>query len=109
MNLYIDTVNSEKIMVAVVIGRKKLEEIASFSKDRSQAVLPLIEMILMKYNRKLSDITAIQVAPGPGSYTGIRVGLAVANALSVLLSVPINGQPPGTLPSGVYKHIPFRL
>lgn len=44
-----------------------------------------IKEALTKANLKLSDIDNFSANPGPGSYTGIRVGLAVASALNFAL------------------------
>ena len=41
---------------------------------------------------KLLDITEIEVHTGPGSFTGLRVGIAVATTLGKLLNIPVNGQ-----------------
>lgn len=45
---------------------------------------------LKKY---FKGITAIEVNTGPGSFTGTRVGVAVANALGFALDIPVNGSP----------------
>ena len=59
---------------------------------KSQAVLPLIEEMLLEQKLTLKDITEITVVTGPGSFTGLRVGATVANALGYLLGVPVNGK-----------------
>ncbi len=41
--------------------------------------------------KELSDVQAIVVLKGPGSFTGLRIGLTVANALAYSLRVPIVG------------------
>lgn len=41
--------------------------------------------------RNLTDINGIVVFAGPGSFTGLRIGITVANALSYSLSVPVVG------------------
>ncbi len=51
-----------------------------------ESLLPLIEEL------GISDVTEIEVNSGPGSFTGLRVGAAVANALGYLLDVPVNGK-----------------
>ena len=37
-------------------------------------------------------VDEIEVDRGPGSYTGIRVGVSVANALGFALNIPVNGK-----------------
>ena len=51
-----------------------------------------IRLILTDQGFDLSDIQGIIVFQGPGSFTGLRIGLSVANALAYSLSVPIIGQ-----------------
>ena len=48
-----------------------------------------IEALLKSQQKELSDISGIVVFKGPGSFTGLRIGLSVANALSYGLKVPI--------------------
>lgn len=66
---------------------------------KSQMVLPMIEEILIDHKRKITDITAITVATGPGSFTGLRVGATVANALGYLLGVLVNGKKDLVIPT----------
>jgi tRNA threonylcarbamoyl adenosine modification protein YeaZ len=51
-----------------------------------------VKEALFKSGRSLTEITAITVATGPGSFTGVRVGIAVARTLGLMLGVPVNGQ-----------------
>lgn len=88
MNLHIDT--SEVNTVKIAAGQfKKTSESKIL---RSQMVLPLIEELLSENNLTFKDITEITVATGPGSFTGLRVGATVANALGYLLGVAVNGK-----------------
>lgn len=87
MILYIDTSDSEKIVVG--IGNKRFE--TSARKEKSQELLAFIDKILKSEGRKVQDIKKIEVNLGPGSYTGLRVGVSVANALGWGLGVPVNG------------------
>ena len=61
-------------------------------KTGSQALIPLITKILKAKKISLSDLSGIEVNPGPGSFTGTRVGVSVANALGYALSIPVNGK-----------------
>ncbi|HWB38639.1 MAG TPA: tRNA (adenosine(37)-N6)-threonylcarbamoyltransferase complex dimerization subunit type 1 TsaB [Candidatus Saccharimonadales bacterium] len=48
-----------------------------------------IEKLLQKQGGKLQEIQGIIAYQGPGSFTGLRIGLTVANALAYSLQVPI--------------------
>lgn len=88
MKLYIDTSDREKIIIG--INEKRFE---TESKERSsQKLLPFIDETIKKNNFETKDIEEIEVVTGPGSFTGLRVGVAVANALGFALSVPVNGK-----------------
>ena len=39
-----------------------------------------------------SKLTGIEVFKGPGSFTGLRVGVAIANALGAAMDIPVNGK-----------------
>ncbi|KKU12052.1 MAG: Glycoprotease [Candidatus Woesebacteria bacterium GW2011_GWA1_45_8] len=88
MKLFIDTSDREKIVVG--IDQKRFE--TSAKKEASQKLLPFIEEVLKREGKDFKDIEKIQVAEGPGSFTGLRVGVSVANALGFSLGVPVNGK-----------------
>lgn len=101
--LYIDTSDSTKASVALDISGKRVEKISEMGAKKSQMVLPLIETLLKENNLELKDLTEIKVNLGPGSFTGLRVGLVIANTLGMLLKIPVNGQPAGTETSLKYE------
>lgn len=90
--LYIDTSEMNTAKVAVVVDGKRFDKVSESKVLKSQMMLPLIESLLAEQNIKLTDLTGIQVATGPGSFTGLRVGATVANALGFLLGIPVNGK-----------------
>lgn len=97
--LFIDTSEINTAKVAVEFDGKRFEKTSQSRVMRSQMVLPLIEKLLGAHKLKLSDITAIEVAAGPGSFTGLRVGATVANTLGYLLHVPVNGKKALVIPT----------
>jgi tRNA threonylcarbamoyladenosine biosynthesis protein TsaB len=58
-------------------------------KNHATFIQPAIKKILSLSNYRLSAIDAVAVSAGPGSYTGIRVGLATAKGLCYALSKPL--------------------
>lgn len=93
MILYIDTTETKNIVVE--LKTKEDKTVASLIKDQqrgSQVLLPMIVKILKENKLTLKNISGIEVNPGPGSFTGTRVGVTVANALSFALQIPVNGK-----------------
>lgn len=62
------------------------------SQGKSELVLNKIDILLKKRRLPLSAVTSIKVNPGPGSFTGARVGVAVANSLAMSLGIKVNGK-----------------
>ena len=102
--LFIDTSSRESIRVVIEIRGERNERVVRLQGVKSQDVLPIIEELFEAdtYGLKYTDISEIQVNTGPGSYTGLRVGIAIANMLGLLLSVPINGEPIGSSATPTY-------
>lgn len=88
LRLYIDTTNAEKIIVGL---DDEIFETDS-KQDKSQKLLPFIIEVLTKNGKDFKDIKYIDVNAGPGSFTGIRIGVSVANALSYVLKIRVNGK-----------------
>lgn len=90
--LGIDTTDSLKSKVS--INRMGTVHLYEHGKKHlgSQTLLPLIEKALKHEKLALSDLTDIRVKTGKGSFTGIRVGVTVANTLGWVLSIPVNGK-----------------
>lgn len=57
--------------------------------NHSENLLPSIEEGLNKTGFKLQDFDKIIVGSGPGSYTGLRIGLVVAKMISYSLNIPL--------------------
>jgi len=90
MKLYIDSTDNLK----TIIRLDDHQLIREYSSPRDQDILAAIDEILQKNNATPQDLTAIEVNPGPGSFTGARVGVSIANAFAYSLDLPINGQQP---------------
>ena len=58
---------------------------------RSEQLLGIINELLEKTGVERGDLTRLAVSNGPGSYTGIRIGLATAMGLSCALDIPLAG------------------
>lgn len=56
---------------------------------RAQQLVTMIEQILEERKLSFADIRALAVLTGPGSFTGVRIGITVANTLSWVKKLPI--------------------
>ena len=57
----------------------------------SRTLMPIVESILKNTNLSMKDIDAVAVAVGPGSFTGIRIGVAAAKGLAFAVDKPTIG------------------
>ena len=92
MILQINTKDRKKITVAFKDKNKVVKSLSEENEYGSQVLLPLISKLLDRENLIFKDLTGIEVEVGPGSFTGLRVGVSVANALGFTLGIPVNGK-----------------
>lgn len=91
--LAIDT-STQVSSVAVVSDGKLAAELTMQAKlTHSETLLPHIEEVLGMANQKKEELEGIAVSLGPGSFTGLRIGLATAKAMAYALQLPIVGVP----------------
>jgi tRNA threonylcarbamoyladenosine biosynthesis protein TsaB len=77
--------------VALVRDGVRLAGLAEAGRDQAARLLPAIESVLAEAAIDRRAVTLIAVTIGPGSFTGVRVGLAAARGLAVGLAVPLAG------------------
>lgn len=92
MILLINTKDRKKIEVALKSGEKIVASKSAENDFGSQVLLNLIVEILKDNGLEFKQLTSIEVEKGPGSYTGLKVGASVANALGFSLNIPVNGK-----------------
>lgn len=89
ITLYIDT-SSSYLYTGIVKDSKLLIEVKEeLGHNLSEVALPKIVEMFDKTSLKAKDITKIVVVNGPGSFTGIRVGLTIAKVFAWSLNIPI--------------------
>jgi tRNA threonylcarbamoyladenosine biosynthesis protein TsaB len=89
--LAIDT--STNVMGIALMKEKQIigEVITYINKNHSVRLMPAIEQLMKECNVKPNELTKIAVAKGPGSYTGVRIGVTVAKTLAYTLNIPLVG------------------
>lgn len=73
----------EKILIGEFTQNKALAH--------SEKLMPLIEMMMNNLDEDIENLDAVVATIGPGSFTGIRIGVATANAFSMALNIPVIG------------------
>ena len=66
-----------------------IREIATQNFSHAEKLHVFIEELFSETNLKLQDLSAIAVSQGPGSYTGLRIGVSAAKGLCYALSIPL--------------------
>lgn len=100
--LSIDT--SSKAATAALMSDETLicEYTISNKKTHSQNILPMISDMLEKSDISMDDIDAFAVCTGPGSFTGLRIGMATAKTFAQVKDKPIIGV---SALHGLYKNV----
>jgi tRNA threonylcarbamoyladenosine biosynthesis protein TsaB len=101
--LILDTADNKKIMVGLKIDKKKFVQTKRIDSNKTQVILPMMDRILKKHLLKPEELCEIQINAGHGSFTGLRVGLAIANTMSFVLKIPVNGKKVGEIILPKYK------
>ena len=90
--LAIETTDRRGTVAAMEDGRFLLEKELEPEDQRSaQSLVPTIDRLLKELNWSLSDLNLIAAAAGPGSFTGLRVGLTTAKVLAYALNIRMVG------------------
>ena len=77
---------------ALLTEEKVLSEMSvNNKKTHSQTLLPMIETVMAASDLEFEAVEAIALSEGPGSFTGLRIGAALAKGLGLSLDVPLIG------------------
>lgn len=89
--LGIDTANAPLSVAIVKDGRVLAETVQNIKITHSVGAMPAVEELFAKANITPSQIDAVAVSEGPGSYTGVRIGVTIAKTLAWTLKKPLVG------------------
>lgn len=89
--LSIDTSSKNAIVVITENEEKMIELNNEEEKTHSQKLMPMIDEAFQKSNLSLNDIDLIVCCLGPGSFTGVRIGIATAKAFADSKNIPVVG------------------
>lgn len=91
MTFILNLETSTTVCSVSVIGDGKILSVREQSDAKSHAsqLIPFITEVLEESGLKPQDLSAIAVSKGPGSFTGLRIGVSTAKGLAYALNVPL--------------------
>ena len=87
--LTIDTSTTTNSVALTVDGRLLAEYMINPDRNHSSSLMVGLDMVLRNSGVSVDDLDAIGVSQGPGSFTGLRVGIATAKGLALAAGKPI--------------------
>lgn len=87
--LGIDTSNSPLAVALMKDDTVLIEETTNLKINHSLTAMPAVEEMMAKAKVSPRDLTHIVAAEGPGSYTGVRIGVTIAKTLAWSLKLPL--------------------
>jgi tRNA threonylcarbamoyladenosine biosynthesis protein TsaB len=103
VELFIDTRDSKKVLAKLLVNGKSYKKYSTNEGRHPDSVLKLTKEVCDTAGISIQEIDEIWVEEGPGSYTGLKVGVSVANALGFSLQKKVNGKELGELIEPVYE------
>ncbi|WMT87077.1 tRNA (adenosine(37)-N6)-threonylcarbamoyltransferase complex dimerization subunit type 1 TsaB [Pelagibacterium sp. 26DY04] len=93
VTLAIDTAR-ERLQLALILADGTADtEIRDIAKGHAEIIFPAIDALLARHGLAYKDLQRIGVSTGPGSFTGLRIGLSAARGLGVALDIAVIGIP----------------
>ena len=105
MELTIDTASEMASLALSQEGALVAEITWRCPRNHSAELLPTLQHVMQRAGVGKSDLRAVFVCIGPGSYTGLRVGVSTAKGLAFALGLPLVGV--GRLETDAYQHADY--
>jgi len=100
--LLIDTTDRNEVKITIKTPRGNFEKIGLRTTEADITLLT-IEKLLQESGIKINEIDDIQIKEGPGSFTGVRIGVSIANTLSFALSKSVKEKALGETVEPIYN------
>lgn len=78
-------------VVAVLQGDNAHARVLETGRDQAAKLMPMVQDVMAEAGVGMEDLDLIVTTTGPGSFTGLRIGLSAARALGLALSLPVQG------------------
>lgn len=103
MLLYINTTDFDRVQFALIKkdATKEFSKVLAFNENYK--TLDLLEKFLKKHKVTPKQLVKIVVCSGPGSFTGIRVGVSMSMAMAFALGIPVEAIAKKKIPTDLQK------
>lgn len=88
MDLYLDT-STPDCVVKLTVGGEVYEYHAELGRDMAEKLHAHLNELFSQHGKSWQDLKSITYYSGPGSFTGLRIGASVVNALADQLQIPL--------------------
>lgn len=88
--LAVDTA-TEACSVALLCDGEIISRFAISPREHTQKILPMVAEVLAQAEMKLNQLDALAFGRGPGSFTGVRIGVGIAQGLALGADLPMIG------------------
>lgn len=88
--LALDT-STENCSVALIVDGKTYTQSEVAPRDHTKKILPMVDSILKQAGLTLNELDALAFGQGPGSFTGVRIGIGIAQGLAFGANLPLIG------------------
>ena len=89
MNILAIDTSTAVLSIALKTETSYEERLIDGNFSHSEDLLPEIEKLLARASLDISELSLIVTAKGPGSFTGLRIGMASAKGIASALSIPV--------------------
>ncbi len=89
IGLLIDSTRERLVVIGFVNDSRYYKVVNESSKKHMPLLIPTVEEVLKKMEVSIENVSFFSAIVGPGSFTGIRVGVATCNAFSVSTNKPL--------------------
>ncbi|PSV46431.1 tRNA (adenosine(37)-N6)-threonylcarbamoyltransferase complex dimerization subunit type 1 TsaB [Photobacterium sp. GB-36] len=88
--LAVDTA-TENCSVALLMGDEVISRCEYAPREHTTKILPMVDTVLAEAGIKLNQLDALAYGQGPGSFTGVRIGIGIAQGLAFGADLPMVG------------------
>jgi tRNA threonylcarbamoyladenosine biosynthesis protein TsaB len=106
--LALDT-SGPRLQIALGLASGIKTRVEDIARGHAEILFIRLADFLKENNISYQDLTRIIVSTGPGSFTGLRIGIAAARGLALALNIPVIGVPNLFALSLAQKNIPFSI